>query len=66
MNRQAEHAVEKKRPTEQTGSRAWRDRPPVVQIHGLTKMIRGKAIVNRLDLEVRAGEIFGLLGPNGA
>ncbi|XOK60090.1 ABC transporter ATP-binding protein [Paenibacillus elgii] len=29
-------------------------------------MIRGKAIVNRLDLEVRAGEIFGLLGPNGA
>ncbi|WP_050900614.1 ABC transporter ATP-binding protein [Paenibacillus elgii] len=51
---------------EQTGSEAWRDRPPVVQIHGLTKTIRGKAIVNRLDLEVRAGEIFGLLGPNGA
>ncbi|WP_223275541.1 ABC transporter ATP-binding protein [Paenibacillus elgii] len=66
MNRQAEHAVEKKRPTEQTGSEAWRDRPPVVQIRGLTKTIRGKAIVNRLDLEVRAGEIFGLLGPNGA
>ncbi|MCP1307892.1 ABC transporter ATP-binding protein [Paenibacillus tyrfis] len=66
MNRQAEHAVEKKLPTEQTGSGAWRDRPPVVQIRGLTKTIRGKAIVNRLDLEVRAGEIFGLLGPNGA
>ncbi|WP_233455232.1 ABC transporter ATP-binding protein [Paenibacillus elgii] len=66
MNRQAEHAVETKRPTEQTGSEAWRDRPPVVQIRGLTKTIRGKAIVNRLDLEVRAGEIFGLLGPNGA
>lgn len=66
MDRQAEHAVEKKHPTEQTGSGAWRDRPPVVQIRGLTKTIRGKAIVNRLDLEVRAGEIFGLLGPNGA
>ncbi|MFB0844522.1 ABC transporter ATP-binding protein [Paenibacillus oleatilyticus] len=58
--------MEKKLPTEQTGSGAWRDRPPVVQIRGLTKTIRGKAIVNRLDLEVRAGEIFGLLGPNGA
>ncbi|MBU7316346.1 ABC transporter ATP-binding protein [Paenibacillus oleatilyticus] len=51
---------------EQTGSGAWRNQPPVVQIRGLTKTIRGKAIVNRLDLEVRAGEIFGLLGPNGA
>ncbi|WP_051775442.1 ABC transporter ATP-binding protein [Paenibacillus tyrfis] len=58
--------MEKKRPTEQTGSGAWRSQPPVVQIRGLTKTIRGKAIVNRLDLEVRAGEIFGLLGPNGA
>lgn len=66
MNRQAEHAVEKKHPTEQTGSGAWGDRPPVVQIRGLTKTIRGKAIVNRLDLEVRTGEILGLLGPNGA
>ncbi|WP_439652530.1 ABC transporter ATP-binding protein [Paenibacillus ehimensis] len=38
----------------------------MVQIRRLTKTIRGKAIVNRLDLEVRSGEIFGLLGPNGA
>ncbi|WP_407669475.1 ABC transporter ATP-binding protein [Paenibacillus ehimensis] len=43
-----------------------RDQTPVVQIRRLTKTIRGKTIVNRLDLEVRSGEIFGLLGPNGA
>ncbi len=66
MNWQAEHAVEKKHPTEQADSGALRDQTPVVQIRRLTKTIRGKAIVNRLDLEVRSGEIFGLLGPNGA
>lgn len=66
MNWQAEHAVEKKNPTEQADSGALRDQTPVVQIRRLTKTIRGKAIVNRLDLEVRSGEIFGLLGPNGA
>ncbi len=66
MNWQAEHAVEKKHPTEQADSGALRDQTPVVQIRRLTKTIRGKTIVNRLDLEVRSGEIFGLLGPNGA
>ncbi|MDO3677878.1 ABC transporter ATP-binding protein [Paenibacillus ehimensis] len=58
--------MEKKNPTEQADSGALRDQTPVVQIRRLTKTIRGKAIVNRLDLEVRSGEIFGLLGPNGA
>nr|WP_253947877.1 ABC transporter ATP-binding protein [Paenibacillus ehimensis] len=58
--------MEKKHPTEQADSGALRDQTPVVQIRRLTKTIRGKAIVNRLDLEVRSGEIFGLLGPNGA
>ncbi|MEC0207363.1 ABC transporter ATP-binding protein [Paenibacillus ehimensis] len=58
--------MEKKHPTEQADSGALRDQTPVVQIRRLTKTIRGKTIVNRLDLEVRSGEIFGLLGPNGA
>jgi ABC-2 type transport system ATP-binding protein len=39
----------------------------VIQTHGLTKVYdTGVTAVDRLDLEVREGEIFGLLGPNGA
>ncbi len=48
------------------------DAPPVVQTVGLTKIFkdfwyrnRVKA-VDHLDLEIRPGEVFGLLGPNGS
>jgi ABC-2 type transport system ATP-binding protein len=37
-----------------------------VTIRGLTKSYGGRATVDRLDLQVRTGEIFALLGPNGA
>jgi ABC-2 type transport system ATP-binding protein len=37
-----------------------------VTIRGLTKSYGGRAAVDRLDLQVRTGEIFALLGPNGA
>jgi ABC-2 type transport system ATP-binding protein len=33
---------------------------------GLTKRYGERTAVDRLDLEVRRGEVFGLLGPNGA
>ena len=33
---------------------------------GLRKEFRGRVAVESLDLEVRRGEIFGLLGPNGS
>jgi ABC-2 type transport system ATP-binding protein len=39
---------------------------PVVAARGLTKRYGDKVAVDRLDLEVRPGEVFGLLGPNGA
>lgn len=39
---------------------------PVLQMKNVSKMIKGKAIVNRLSFEIRKGEIVGLLGPNGA
>lgn len=46
--------------------------PPVVQTVGLTKVFRDfwyrsrvKAVDN-LDIEIRPGEVFGLLGPNGS
>src|SRR5256712_13141782 len=34
--------------------------------HGLTKRFGNLTAVDRIDLEIRKGEIFGLLGPNGA
>lgn len=49
-----------------------RENPPVVLTVGLTKVFkdfwyrnRVKA-VDHLDLEIRPGEVFGLLGPNGS
>jgi ABC-2 type transport system ATP-binding protein len=42
--------------------------PGVIRTEQLTKVYPGAdfAAVDKLDLEVRPGEIFGLLGPNGA
>jgi ABC-2 type transport system ATP-binding protein len=38
----------------------------LIQTRGLTKRYGDILAVDRLDFEVREGEIFGLLGPNGA
>ena len=40
--------------------------PVVLEMKGVSKTIKGKAIVNQLSFEIRKGEIVGLLGPNGA
>src|SRR5690554_7826323 len=37
-----------------------------IKTHQLTKRYGAVAVVDKLDLEVKAGEIFGFLGPNGA
>ena len=42
------------------------ERPVIVGIRGLTKAYDGKLALDRLDLEIREGEIFGYIGPNGA
>jgi len=39
---------------------------PAVVVSGLVKRYDGRAVVDRLDLEVARGELFALLGPNGA
>ncbi len=39
---------------------------PVVEIRGVTKRFGGLVALERVDLEIRPGEIFALLGPNGA
>jgi ABC-2 type transport system ATP-binding protein len=38
----------------------------VIETHGLTKRFKKITAVNGLDLGIRRGEIFGLLGPDGA
>ena len=39
---------------------------PLLVAEGLVKAYGGRAVVNRVSLEVGSGEIVGLLGPNGA
>jgi ABC-2 type transport system ATP-binding protein len=40
--------------------------PAAVRTEGLTKRFGTTTAVDRLDLEVPSGEVFGFLGPNGA
>ena len=40
--------------------------PPALRTIGLVKQFDGVAAVNSLDLEVPAGSVFGLMGPNGS
>ena len=37
----------------------------VVSTKGLTRKFGDKVAVNDLDLEIRTGQIYGFLGPNG-
>lgn len=37
-----------------------------VFVEGLTKTYKGKTVVNHLNLSVKSGTVFGLLGANGA
>lgn len=38
----------------------------MIELRGVTKLFGAKRAVDRLDLNVRAGELFAFLGPNGA
>ena len=39
---------------------------PVVLVRGFGKRYRTQAAVSGVDLEVRRGELYGLIGPDGA
>src|SRR3954453_20630546 len=38
----------------------------IVKLDKVTKVIKGRTIIDEISFEVRRGEIFGFLGPNGA
>jgi rhamnose transport system ATP-binding protein len=42
------------------------DDPPAIRIRGLTKSFPGVAALRSVDLDVRQGEVHGLVGENGA
>ncbi len=37
-----------------------------IDVRGMTKQFSGRTVVNSIDLQVRSGEIYGFLGPNGS
>src|SRR6266851_7990729 len=37
-----------------------------IDVRGMTKRFGDRMVVDHADLDVRAGEIFGFLGPNGS
>ena len=39
---------------------------PILETRGLTKRFGGLVAVNSVDLSVEQGEIFAMIGPNGA
>ncbi|MED1204746.1 ABC transporter ATP-binding protein [Heyndrickxia acidicola] len=39
---------------------------PVVELKNVTKVIKGKKIIDSLSFDIYEGEVFGFLGPNGA
>src|SRR5499433_1657704 len=38
----------------------------VIDVHGMTKRFGQRTVVDKIGLEVRRGEIYGFLGPNGS
>ena len=37
-----------------------------IDVEGMTKRFGPKTVVNQISLQVRSGEIYGFLGPNGS
>ena len=39
---------------------------PIIDVSGVTKRFGDRTVVNRIDMRVERGEIYGFLGPNGS
>jgi ABC-2 type transport system ATP-binding protein len=53
-------------PRDPRQSRARREATQAIEARGLTKISGGRKVVDGIDLAVAPGEVFGLLGPDGA
>ena len=40
--------------------------PPIIEAHALTRDFKKTRAVDSLDLSIQPGELFGLVGPDGA
>ena len=38
----------------------------ILELHAVSKKVKGKTLVNQVSIEIKVGTIYGLLGPNGA
>ena len=38
----------------------------IIDVFGMTKRFGNRTVVNKIDLQVEKGEIYGFLGPNGS
>ena len=38
----------------------------IVELKNVTKVIKGRTIIDNISFQVNKGEVFGFLGPNGA
>lgn len=52
--------------TEVVPGRGLADRPPLLEVRGLAKGFGGVQALKGVDLDIRSGEVHGLVGANGA
>lgn len=60
------HAVAAPTPVVRLAAKPVVSSEPLLQVRGLTKAFGGMKALNDVTLEVRKGEILGLIGPNGS
>lgn len=58
--------VPRRNGAERPGHADDQDREPVISVKNLTRRFRENVAVDGLTLEVRPGELFGIVGPDGA
>ncbi|WP_018024418.1 ABC transporter ATP-binding protein [Corynebacterium ulceribovis] len=48
-----------------SGGHSQGDHPPLLEAHGLTFRYRSSTVLDGVDFATRAGEVHGIIGPNG-
>lgn len=53
-------------PSSRSSSRVSTSEPPAIRVHGLVTRLGGRLLHDHLDLEVRRGEVLGVVGGSGS